>query len=109
MTGLNCTQDTSWGSRRMTETAEVAQDHRVHHRSVGFSVPCSQHHEGNPPRNCCSDPQYAASMCVDEKKQTSLQKRKKSHLEQPYSMVSEEVTRIYDLLITALHKTCLTV
>lgn len=47
--------------------------------------------------------------CVLMKKSKYLFRRgKKSHLEQPYSMVSEEVARIYDLLITALHKTCLT-
>ena len=52
----------------MIKTAEVAQDHRVQHRSVGFHVPNPQHHEGNPPRSLSSDPQYAAGTYVDEKK-----------------------------------------
>lgn len=42
------------------------------------------------------------------KRKSSIQKRKKSRLEQPYSTASEEVTKIYPLLITALQKTYLT-
>ena len=51
----------------MTKTGEMAQDHRVQHRSEGFHVPHPQCHKGNPPRSH-SDPQYAAGMSVDDKK-----------------------------------------
>lgn len=77
----------------MTKTTEVSQDRRVQHRSVRFHAPNPWRHKGNPTRSRCSDVQYAAGTCADAKQTTNSEKGKKLIFEQPYSVVSEEVTK----------------